>query len=204
VYDINLIRKKVVPERHRHMVFSVVSFSVLAYALTILAVVLFSAANFRMIDVYAREIDRLQSELSAMYPGTPTRDELAVIIRRVEPDLKEIGKFIDDRTEVTNVWGGIALAVPDSVWLTAVEVKAPTRSGVVGKGKARRHCGGVVVEGVAISGDGSSGLIRRFARRLEETEELKGIVDGAKYVETGKQEINGVDVIGFEITCPFQ
>lgn len=186
------------------MVFSVVSFSVLAYALTILAVVLFSAANFRMIDVYAREIDRLQSELSAMYPGTPTRDELAVIIRRVEPDLKEIGKFIDDRTEVTNVWGGIALAVPDSVWLTAVEVKAPTRSGVVGKGKARRHCGGVVVEGVAISGDGSSGLIRRFARRLEETEELKGIVDGAKYVETGKQEINGVDVIGFEITCPFQ
>ena len=57
---------------------------------------------------------------------------------------------------------------------------------------------------MAISGDGSSGLIRRFARRLEETEELKGIVDGAKYVETGKQEINGVDVIGFEITCPFQ
>ncbi len=204
MYDINLIRKKVVPQRQKHVMFSVISLSALAYILTFLAIVFFSTANFRMIDAYGSEVERLQEELSVLYPGTPTQDELSAIIRRIKPDLDEIGRLIDRKTQTTYLWEGIATALPDSVWLTAIHLRIP--EGGAGKKERSRSRGGagLIIEGMVISSrGGGSGLIRRFAERLEVAEELRDFVSGAKYVETGKQDVGDIDVVGFEITCPF-
>ena len=203
MYGINLIRQRIVPERRKHIVFSVISFSVLAYVLTALGVVIFSAANFRVIDAYATEIEKLEQGLAAIYPGTPSQGELEVIVQRMRPDIEEIGKLVDTRTQTTYIWEGIGPALPDSVWLTRVLVK--TQSLPNGrKGRPKNMAGGLVFEGVALYDDGGgSNLIRRFAESLEQAEALAGQISKAKYVETGKRTIGRTEVIGFEITCPF-
>ncbi|MBN2565658.1 MAG: hypothetical protein JXB46_08105, partial [Candidatus Eisenbacteria bacterium] len=122
MYDINLIRDNVVPDQRKNIMFSVISASALVYVLTILAVVFFSAANFRMIDVYASEIDKLQEDVTALYPTPPSQRDLREIIDRIAPDLKEVSTLIDSRTEVTYIWESIAQSVPDGVWLTRVDL----------------------------------------------------------------------------------
>ncbi len=200
MYDINLIRQSVVPDQRKKVIFSVVSFSALLCILTVLAVVFFSTANFRMIDVYANEIDKLEGDLSAIYPGTPTLEELASIMRRIKPDLEEISGAISSRTEITYIWEAVAGAVQDDVWLTHVSLKVPRNDG------RKKGFRGIVIEGHALSsGDTSSEeAIQSFATRLEEDSELKSYISEVRFAETGKSRIDGHSVIGFEITCLFR
>jgi hypothetical protein len=210
VYDLNLIRHKIVPERQKRMVFSVISLSALAYILTFLAVVFFSAANFRMIDAYASEIDKLEGDLSVLYPGTPTQEELSTIIRRMTPDLNEISGLVERRQEVTYLWEGIVGAVPDSIWLTSVRVVTPEPSEKPdksekgnGKDRGKQKAGSIVIQGVALAGKGRGGsdLIRDFSKALESSQDLNGRTSGAKFVEKDRRRMGSMDVIGFEITC---
>ena len=202
MYDINLIRERVVPDQRKNILFSVISASALIYALTILAVVFFSVANFKMIDVYAKEIDKMQGDLSAIYPSiTPTHDELDVIVRRIKPDLKEIGGLIDDRTDFTSLWEAVARAVPDGAWLTRVEFRIPAAATRSGKSKR-----GLFIEGMALTSGETGGdeVIREFALALESDGELAGYISEAKFAETGRKRLGGEDVTGFEISCPFK
>lgn len=202
MYDINLIRKTIVPERHRQVLFSVVSFSVLAFVLTGLAVSFFSMANLRVIDVYAKELRNLEENLSLLYPGTPTHEELSVVFARTQPDLKEMSSGIGRRMEMTALWEGIAAAVPDSVWLTSVSLKAPEQA----KGSKGTRDGGIVIEGMAVTANGRSGsaLIRNFAKIIQSDDALGKHVSDAKFVETGISKVGGTEVIGFEITCALE
>ncbi len=201
MYDINLIREQVVPDQRKNIMFSVISASALIYALTILAVIFFSAANFKMIDVYAKEIDKMQQDLADLYPGTPSHDDLALIVNRIKPDLKEIGATIDSRIEFTYLWEAVARATPDGVWLTRVELKAPDPDNRRG-----RTAQGLFIEGKALASGETGGdeIIRAFALAIEKDEELSLHISEAKFAETGKSSIGGQDVIGFEITCPFR
>ncbi len=200
MYDINLIRQSVMPDRRKHVIFSVVSLSALLCALTVLAVVFFSTANFRMIDVYAHEIDKLEGDLTALYPGTPTLDELAAIMRRIKPDLKEISGVISSRTELTYIWEAVAQTVQNDVWLTHVSLKVPRDEG--------RKTGfrGIVIEGHALSSEDTSSeeAIQNFATRLEGDPELRKHISEVRFAETGRTKIDGHSVIGFEITCLFK
>lgn len=200
MYDINLIRKDVVPNQRKRVIFSLVSFSALLCILTVLGVVFLSTANFRMIDVYAHEIDRLEDDISTIYPGTAMLDELASIMREIKPDLKEIGGAIDSRTEITQIWEAVAGAVGDDVWLTHVGLKTPRDQG------RKTSFRGIVIEGHALSsGDTSSEeAIQSFATRLKEDPELRSHIATVKFAETGKSKIDGRSVIGFEITCMFK
>jgi Tfp pilus assembly protein PilN len=205
MYDINLIRDRVVPERRRYIMLSIVAVSGLACMITILATVFFATANSRTVSAYATEIERLEHDLAALYPGTPTEDELLTMIDGVKPDLKRIGEIIDGRSETTLIWEAIAEAVPDSIWLTAVRVSVPDRN-AASRGKHTSRPGGwISVEGLAmVEGEGGGILIRRFAKRLEQSSVLGGMVSGSRFVETGMRKIGSHGVLGFEITCPFE
>ncbi|MCD4690923.1 PilN domain-containing protein [bacterium] len=200
MYDINLIRERVIPDQRKSIMFSVISVSALLYTLTILAVVFFSAANFKMIDVYAHEIDRLQDDLSVLYPGAPTQGELNTIIMRIKPDLTEIGALIEGRTELTYMWESIARSVPDGVWVTRIELKMSSDGG---RSKGTR---GLFIEGTALTSSETGGdeAIREFASRLQKDPEFKEHIAEAKFAETGKSHLGGEEVIGFEIMCPFK
>jgi len=197
VYDINLIKEQIVPHHHRQVMFSVVSFTVLAFILTALSVLFFSIANTRVIDVYAKELHNLEDDLSLLYPGNPTHEELGIIFSRIEPDLREISAGVGKRMEMTSVWEGIADAVPDSVWLTSVTLKAPD------DGKAKGKEGGMVIQGraAAPSGKRGSALIREFADAIVAHDVLARHVADAKYTETEIEKISDLEVIGFEIVC---
>ena len=205
MYDINLIRDRVIPERRRYVMLSIMALSGLACLITVLATVFLTTANSSTVNAYAHEIEKLEDDLTALYPGTPTEEELFTMINGVKPELKKIGQIIDGRTETTLIWEAIAEAVPDSVWLTAVRVATPEKSA---NSKARRSStpgGWISVEGLAMTdGDGGGALIRRFAKRLEQSRVLGGIVSGSRFVETGMRQIGSKSVLGFEITCPFE
>lgn len=200
MYDINLIRRTIVPETHKRVIFSVVSFSVLAFVLTGLAVLFFSVANLRVIDVYAKELHHLEEDLSLLYPGTPTHEELSIVFSRIQPDLKEMSSGLGTRLEMTSMWESITEAVPDSVWLTSVSLSAPGDRKGSAKGK---QDGGMVLEGKAITGSEQHGsaLIRGFAKAIESDEFLRKYVSNTKFVETGMTQVGGVGIMGFEITC---
>jgi hypothetical protein len=161
-------------------------------------------SNLRVIDVYAKELHNLEEDLSLLYPGTPTHEELSIVFSRIQPDLKEMSAGLGAHIEMTELWERIAAAVPDSVWLTSVSLNAPqitTKSG-----NSKKQEGGMVIEGKAITpaGQSASDLIRRFAKAIQSDAVLGKHASNAKYVETGMTEIGGVKVIGFEITCTLE
>lgn len=207
MYDINLIRSHIVPYQHKKVVFSVISFSVLAYVLTLLAMVFLSVANSRMIDVYAGEVEKLQSDLSVLYPDSPSREELSEMIDRLQPELAEIGGLIDTRSEFAPMWEAVASSVPDSVWLTRVRVSDSGSPPAAAKrrGKAGKQFKGIVIEGMALAGEdgGGGAVIPAFAAVLQSDATLGPKISEVKFVETGRSRRGGQNLIGFEITCAF-
>ncbi len=205
MYDINLIRNRVVPESRKYIMLSIVGVSGLACLITILATIFFSSANLSTIEAYAHEINKLEEDLATLYPGTPTEGELAAMINGVKPDLKRVGEIIDRRGKTTLIWEAIAEAVPDGVWLTAVRVKVPERGAGTKLKRGTTPGGWISVEGLAlVDGDSDGALIRRFAKALEQSRALGGIISGSRFVETGMRRIGSKSVLGFEITCPFE
>lgn len=208
MYDINIIRKRVVPARQRKVIFSVISFSALIYVLTFLGVICFSLANFKMIDVYAHEIDGLQKDLSVLYPGTPTHEELSTMISRVRPDLREIEDLLDKRIQVSRMWEGIARSLPDGVWLEHVQVTASAAAidGGKKKGRSESKSGGILIKGYAIADQPSRGseAIGEFTKALEGDPSLKDRLANVKSAETGMRRAGGSSVVGFEVTGDFK
>jgi Tfp pilus assembly protein PilN len=205
MYDINLIRDTVVPERRRYIMLSIVGASGLACVITILCTIFFAWANSSSIQAYALETEKLEDDLAAVYPGTPTEQELMAMINNVKPDLKRIGEIIDGRTETTLIWEAVAEAVPDSIWLTAVRVTTPERDNGAKAKRSSTPGGWISVEGLAlVDGEAGGTLIRRFAKRLEQSSALAGVVTGSRFVETGMRQIGSASALGFEITCPFE
>jgi Tfp pilus assembly protein PilN len=205
MYDINLIRHSVVPKRHRYIMLSIAAAAGLACVITILCTIFFASANSSTIQAYAHETEKLETELAAVYPGTPTEHELRSMISNVTPDLKRIGEIIDGRTETTLIWEAIAEAVPDSIWLTAVRVTTPDRDSAAKSRRSSTPGGWISVEGLAlVDGEAGGTLIRRVAKRLEQSSGLAGVVTGSRFVETGMRQIGSASVLGFEITCPFE
>lgn len=205
MYDINLIRHSVIPKRHRYIMLSIAAAAGLACVITILCTVFFATANSSTIQAYAHETEKLETDLAEVYPGTPTEHELESMISNVAPDLKRIGEIIDGRTETTLIWEAIAEAVPDSIWITAVRVTTPDRDSAAKSKRSSAPGGWISVEGLALVDGGAGGtLIRRFAKRLEQSSGLAGVVSGSRFVETGMRQIGSANVLGFEITCPFE
>jgi Tfp pilus assembly protein PilN len=205
MYDVNLIRKRIVPERHKRVMFSVFSGMALVYALTFLGVAIFSMANLRMADVYAHEIERIEQDTAALSEETPTRDELDGMLSGVAPDLREIGTLLDQRVPMAPVWAAIARAVPEGIWLTRVEVTQPRQTNGGSKKKVRsdpKSAGGITIEGCAIASEPAAGseAIKLFEKNIEGDEVLGQIVSEVESAETGMRKAGGgSSVVGFVV-----
>lgn len=206
MYDINLIKRSIVPDSRKKVILTVTSFSGLALALTLVAISTFSMANFRMSNVYAGEVERLEAAFTARYPAAPNRTELETMIRRTEPHLKEVGKLVDQRMTFTPIWEIVAQAVPEGVWLTRLSIADPrtNEDDTRAHGKPRTYSG-IVIEGVALAGTGPEGdqAVSQFVENLENDVSLRAYVTGVESMGTGLQQVSGTSVVGFEITCPF-
>ena len=208
MYDINLIRHRLIPQRHKNVIFSLLGFSALAYVLTILAVIVFSLGGSNTINVYAKDVENLRRTIDVVSPdGPPGSEQVEAMAEEMRPNLTDTGGLVAQKEDLVPLWRGIAAAVPDSVWLTGVRVMSPgkTAQAPSRRGKTKAKFRGIVIEGMTAAGvEGGGDLIRRFARRLEAQAELRDHIAQAKFVETGIQSIGGTDVIGFEITCPYR
>jgi hypothetical protein len=204
MYDINLIRKKLVPERHKNVLFTAASLAALAYVLTIVGLIVASLSNARIVDAYATEVEEVKQYVEVESPGAaPSAQRVELMLRRIMPSLGEAEALAGESSELTLLWAGVAEAVPDSVWVTSVRVAAP-RAEAEGKRKGKARFSGIILEGsVAARVERGGELIRKFTQQLEEQEHLKERIQQARFEETEIQRIGGQDVIGFRITCPF-
>ena len=204
MYDINFIGQRIVPESRKKVMTAILSVSALALGLTLASIGTISLADLRMTSVYAAEVVKVREHLTTQYPGIPSEDELATIIGKTEPHLKDIGEIVDARIPFTPIWESVAMAVPDGVWLTRVTVADPRGSGEEMTGKSRSFRG-IIIEGVALAGRGPEGdqAVSAFVENLENDEQLQGVIQGVEFMGTGLEQIRGTSVVGFEITCPF-
>ena len=204
MYDINFIKKRIIPESRKKVITAIVTMTALVMGLTLVSIGTVSLADLRMTSVYAAEIVKLREHVSDRYPGVPSEEELESIIGRTEPHLKDIGKIVDARVEFTPVWERIAMAVPEGVWLTRVSVSDPRGSEEAMKGKSRSFRG-IMIEGVALAGRGPEGdqAVGAFVDSLKNDAELRSVVTGVEFMGTGLEQVASTSVIGFEITCPF-
>jgi len=204
VYDINFIGKRIVPESRKKIITAIVAFSALSLGLTLASMGAVSVSDLRMADVYASEIVELREHFTVQYPGIPSEDELETIIGRTEPHLKDIGKIVDGRICFAPIWGSVARAVPDGVWLTRVSVADLRGAEEAAKGKSRSFRG-LIIEGVALAGRGPEGdqAISAFVENLRNDEGLQSVLQSVESLGTGLEQIRGTSVVGFEITCPF-
>ena len=204
MYDINLIKQRIIPASRKKIVTVIVSLSALILGLALVSMGTISLSEFRMTSVYAAEVSELHEHVTAHYPGVPSPDELEMIVSRTEPHLKDIGKMVTARIRFAPIWERIALAVPDGVWLTSVSVADPRGPGEQMTGKPRSFRG-ILITGVALAGSGPEGdrAVAAFVENLEGDAELQDTVSGVEFMGTGLEQVGGTSVVGFEITCPF-
>ena len=204
MYDINLIKQRIIPASRKKVVTVIVSLSALVLGLALVSMGTISLSEFRMTSVYAAEVSELQEHVTACYPGIPSPDELEMIVSRTEPHLKDIGKMVTARIRFAPIWERVALAVPDGVWLTSVSIADPRGPGEQMTGKSRSFRG-ILITGVALAGRGPEGdqAVAAFVENLESDEELRNAVSGVEFMGTGLEQVGGTSVVGFEITCPF-
>ena len=206
-YDINFIGNRIVPDSHRKVKLVVTTMSGLALALCLLAVATMVISDLRMTEVYAGEVTRIQKRISALYQGSPSEQDLGHLVGSTAPQLEEIGGLVDKRLIISPIWERIAVAVPEGVWLTRVSIADPrareeeTRS----RGKSNHAFSGIVIEGVALAGNGPEGdrAISQFLENLKSDTALASHVIDFSFVGNGLSTVGGVSVLGFEITCPF-
>ncbi len=205
MYDINLIRKTLVPARHKNVIFTAASLAAMAYVLTILGLVILSLSNARIVDAYATEIEDVKQSVELESPGViPSPRRIEQMLMKIKPTLGEAGTLAGEISELTTLWAGVAEAVPDSVWLSSMRVAAP-RPETRGKRRGKPRFSGIILEGsVAARVERGGELIRKFAQQLEEHEDLTRRVEQARFEETEIRRIGGQDVIGFKITCSFR
>jgi hypothetical protein len=204
MYDINLIRQRIIPASRKKVVTVIVSLTALVLGLALVSMGTISLSEFRMTSVYAAEVSELREQVTAHYPGVPNQDELETIVSRTEPHLKDIGKMVTGRIRFAPIWARIALAIPDGVWLTSVSISDPRGSGEQMTGKSRSFRG-ILITGVALAGRGPEGdqAVAAFVENLESDAELQHTVTGVECIGTGLEQVGGTSVVGFEITCPF-
>ena len=205
MYDINLIKQRIIPASRKKVVTVIVSLSALVLGLSLVSMGTISLSEFRMTSVYAAEVSELQEHVIAHYPGIPGPSELEIIVNRTEPHLKDIGKMVTARIRFAPIWERIALAVPDGVWLTSVSIADPRGPGDQMTGSKSRSFRGVLITGVALAGRGPEGdqAVAAFVENLESDAELQDTVSGVEFMGTGLEQVGGTSVVGFEITCPF-
>lgn len=205
MYDINLIRRRIVPASRQKVITVIVSLSALVLGLALVSMGTISLSEFRMTSVYATEVSELREHVTANYPGLPSQDELETVINRTEPHLKDIGTMVAARIRFAPIWERIALAVPDGVWLTGVSIVDPRGPGDQMTGKSHSFRG-ILITGVALAGRGPEGdqAVAAFVENLKSDEELQGTISGIEFMGTGLEQVGGTSVMGFEITCPFQ
>jgi hypothetical protein len=210
MYDINLIKEKIVPDSRRKVVVSIISLATIGFVVALAAVGLLTVANMRMSDVYAHEIDRFEEELTAIYPGAPSPAGLSKLMDDVKPDLSQVAGVLQRTSGATMVLESLNQALPDSVWITRVRIACADGS-VANHGRNSRKGAGdglgtIVIEGMALVGENSGGdmALRRFAKNLERHESLSEILSNVECSETGITRIGDVPVIGFETICRFR
>lgn len=207
MYDINFIGQRIVPESHQKVKMIVTSVSAVTLGVTLVAMLTMVVSDLGASEVYASDVTRLQRRASELYGEMPTRASLAEIIKDTEPDLREVGKLADRRTQFSDLWEQVATAVPDGVWLTRVSMADP-RSSEEDAHRTRKHkqqsFRGIVIEGVAIAGSGPEGdqAVSQFQENLEGNSELTSKITAFEFVGTGLEQIGGTSVVGFEISCP--
>ncbi|MCK4590269.1 MAG: hypothetical protein KAT86_00845, partial [Candidatus Latescibacteria bacterium] len=167
-------------------------------------------ANVRMIEVYRGGVIKLEREISAIYPGLPTGEELKMMLNELLPELTGSNSLLRKRILWAPKLNQISNSLPEGVWIDELRSTrkasgegVPRKRGKSASIKSRQQ--GLIIEGRVLSVSDKKGInaIENFVSSLKKNALFMEGIESVELVATEKTTTGARPIRAFQILCRF-
>ena len=197
MFEINLIKDRIMPVKQKHVVFGLVSFYILIWTLSIAGVLFLHVMNVKMIEIYKESLATQESEISATYIGMPTREELEIMWNKLLPEPNGIKHLFRRRILWASKLDQISRSLPEGIWVD--EIRSRQSASIEPPQQT------LVIEGRALSVSDEEGItsVEHFVAGLEKSALF---MEGIENVELTSMEQTAIEdraIVAFQVLCRF-
>lgn len=207
MFEINLIKDRIIPVKRKNVLFALVSSYILIWTLSIAAVFFLQVMNIRMIEIYRVDLAKQEREISAIYIGSgmPTHGELKIIWDKLLLELTDINHLLGSRILWASKLEQISHSLPEGVWVD--EIRSGREPSDQEKGKPKSASIGqiLVIEGRALSVSDEEGItsVEHFVASLEKSALFMKGIENVELISTEQTAIGGRRIVAFQVQCRF-
>jgi Tfp pilus assembly protein PilN len=212
MFEINLIRNRIIPGKQKNMIFGLISLYLLIWILSLAAVLFLWVANVRMIEIYKGKLTRLEREISATYPGLPTVEELTIMGDKLFSELTGINNLLRKRILWAPKLNQISSSVPKGVWIDELRSGQGASGEIVSRKKGKNKSGStksrqqsLIIEGKVLSASDKKGIkaIESFVSSLKTNALFMEGIESVELVATEKTTTGARSIRAFQVRCRF-
>ena len=210
MFEINLIKDRIIPARQKSIIVGLISSYLLIYTLSVVIIIFLCVANVRMIEVYRGGVIKLEREISAIYPGLPTGEELKMMLNELLPELTGSNSLLRKRILWAPKLNQISNSLPEGVWIDELRSTrkasgegVPRKRGKSASIKSRQQ--GLIIEGRVLSVSDKKGInaIENFVSSLKKNALFMEGIESVELVATEKTTTGARPIRAFQILCRF-
>ena len=212
MFEINLIKDRIIPAKQKHIILGVLSLYILLWVLSIAGVFFFHIANVRMIEIYKGKLAKLEREISTTYPGLPTTEELKMMWDKLLPEVTGINHLLTKRILWAPKLNQISNSLPQGVWIDEISSGQRTSGKTVAREKGKNKSAStkspqrsLVIEGRVLSASDKDGIksVERFVSSLRENLLFMEGFESVELVSTEQTAAGAGPISAFQILCRF-
>lgn len=199
MFEINLIRDRIVSKKRKHLAFGLVSLYVLIWSLTIMVAMFLYISNVRTIKGCERALAKVEESMGADYPGRMTSSELEMIREKYRLRIAVISKTLSRRILWAPKLDEISNHLPERTWIDQIYSQVDTTS-TVGK-----RFGILVIEGSVLraSGRDPSDVVQAFISGLSQSALFMEGIESVELAPGGREVGSMPQVATFRVLCEF-
>ena len=207
MFEINLIKDRIIPVKRKNVLFALVSSYILIWTLSIAAVFFLHVMNIRMIEIYGVDLAKQEREMNATYIGSdmPTHGELKIIWNKLILELTDINQLLGSRIVWASKLEQIIHSLPEGVWVD--EIRSGRKPSDPEKGKPEHASIEqiLVIEGRALSVSDEEGItsVEHFVASLEKSALFMKGIENVELISTEQTAIGGRRIVAFQVQCRF-
>lgn len=210
MFEINLIKDRIIPIKRKNVLFGLVSFYILIWTLSIAAVFFLHVMNIRMIEIYKLDLAKQEREISVTYvdSGMPTRGELKIMWNKLLLELTNNKHLLSSRVLWASKLDQISHSLPEGVWVD--EIRSGRKASGPEKGKSKSASIGpqqqtLVIEGRALSVSDEEGItsVEHFVAGLEKSALFMEGIENVELISTEQIAIGNRRIVAFQVLCRF-
>lgn len=118
MFEINLIKDRIIPTRLKRLAFILVGVYALLWVVTLMTVAFLYVTDARTIGTYRQDTANVERDIGMEVPRVPTRKELVLLRDRLLPRLASIRSVVRARVRWSPKIGEISAHMPEGVRLS--------------------------------------------------------------------------------------